>query len=152
MLDHDAIRRRINTKFADLKLPRTGVWLKRAGIGQTTIRNFLDGTNNSLTTETVSKLAGPLKTTEQWLLFGGASAVSEGVLREMAETAAEEIQAGMRIEEIRRAVASALHEQLKLRGVVAEEPDREGEMPAPDKSSLSPAPTTRAEKAGSHNA
>lgn len=103
----------------ELGLPLTGKWLKEHGIGQTTIRNFLEGMNASTTVETISKLADPLKTSERWLIFGNdKTPLSEAVLREMVEGAVSEIQPGAKIGEIQRVVASSLYEQLKLHRVV----------------------------------
>lgn len=152
VIDHDAIRARLSARFKQLKLSRTGVWLKASGIGQTTVRNFLDGTNQSLTVDTVSKLAAPLGTTERWILFGGEAAISDEVLREMAETAVEEIQAGMRIEEIRSTVASALRDQLALHLAVGAAPGTSDEATSPDISAQPPAPTNEDEQAGSRTA
>lgn len=152
VLDHDAIRGRIKARIEKLELPATGLWLKEHGIGQTTVRNFLDGTNKSLTLETVNKLADPLKTTEQWLLFGDDEPVSEDALREMAETAVEEIQVGMRIEEIRNAVASALHAQLALHRVGGEVRSFAAERIARDTAARSPVPTSSGVRAKSRTA
>lgn len=136
-----------------LELPITGKWLKDHGVGQTTLRNFLEGFNNSLTVETLSKLSEPLKTTEKWLLFGDdAEPISEGLLHEMADLAVEEIQAGMRIEQIRNAVASALRGQLKLHLSVGAGLSSEGEASAPDTGAQSPSPNKGGEKGGSRNA
>jgi len=152
VIDHDDIRRRIKGRFDDLGLPPTGKWLKDHGIGQTTIRNFLDGLSASLTVETVGKLAGPLKTTERWLLFGTSTDdLSEDVLRAMAEDAVSEIQPGMKIGQIRSAVASSLHEQLKLRQVVAGVQSKAADESVHNKGVQSRAPTTQSDQATLHN-
>lgn len=145
MLDQDAIRSRLRARLKDMGLSLTGVWLKKHGIGQTTLRNFLDGMTQSLTVDTVAKLAEPLETSELWILFGDsedAPAVSEDALREMAETAVEEIQLGMGIGEIRSAVASALHEQLALHLSGGEVRSFWGEKLARGKGAQSRSPTS----------
>lgn len=80
MIDHDRIRMRIAKRFDELSLSATGVWLKRYGIGQTSIRNFLTGPNTSITVETIRKLAAPLKVSEHWLLFGDQSQTDEAAV------------------------------------------------------------------------
>lgn len=152
VIDHDDIRARLRARFKDLELPPTGKWLKDYGLGQTTIRNFLDGTNQSITVDTVAKLAEPLKTSERWLLFGSNQELNEPELREMVETAVEEIQAGMRIEEIRNTVASALRDQLALHLAVGVDPDTSDAASALGKSSPPHAPTIEDEQAGSRSA
>ncbi|WP_395393112.1 hypothetical protein WBP07_18095 [Novosphingobium sp. BL-8A] len=149
MIDHEDIRARLRARFSDLDLSLTGKWLKDHGIGQTTVRNFLDGMSQSLTVETLNKLAGPLKTSERWLLFGNDNALTDDVLRGMAEIAAEEIQAGMRIEEIRNTVASALREQLRLHLTVGVAPGSQVEGTDLDKGALPPAPTNEDGQEGS---
>lgn len=148
MLDIDAIRERIISRYDDLELSKTGIWHKEHGIGQTTIRNFLDSSTNSLTLDTVLKLQVPLKTTAEWLIFGAGSAtISEDALREMVDTALSEMQPGMTIAEIRPLVASNLHGQLErvLSGQVAS--DHEGTESVPDKAARSAAPTKSAGRA-----
>ena len=115
VLDHDKIRSRIKARFEELGLSLTGVWLKGHGIGQTTIRNFLDGSSQSITTETIAKLARPLKTTEQWILFGDAeeTGLDDDALSAIVGSAVEKIQLGMTLDQIKPAVATALREQLK---------------------------------------
>jgi len=139
--------------MSDLGLPLTGKWLKQHGIGQTTIRNFLDGMNSSTTVETISKLAEPLKTTERWLIFGNDNPpLSEAVLRAMVDDAVSEIQPGAKIGEIQRVVASSLYEQLKLHQVVDEVQDIEGVMSVPGTGVQSPAPTSESGRARRRNA
>lgn len=115
MLDLDLIRERIASRYRELGLSQTGVWHKDHGIGQTTVRNFLDGSTSSLTLDTVTKLEKPLKTTAEWMIFGDqpARAVSEAELRAMVDDALSEMQPGMSIAEIRPAVASSLRGQLE---------------------------------------
>jgi hypothetical protein len=151
VINHDDIRQRIKARFSEMALPPTGKWLKESGIGQTTIRNFLDGSSSSLTVETVSKLAEPLKTTEQWILFGNKPGVSEDVLREMAEQAVSEIQPGMKIGEIRNAVSAALHEQLRHSQVVDGVQGRPEKASAPGTTARSRPSTSGAERVISHN-
>lgn len=148
VIDHDDMRRRIKARMNDLGLSLTGKWLKDYGIGQTTIRNFLDGMNVSTTVETISKLAGPLKTTERWLIFGNDSPpLSEDVLREMVEGAVSEIQPGAKIGEIQRVVASSLYEQLKLHQVVGGVQDTSDASSDPDISVQSLVPTKKSSQA-----
>lgn len=129
--------------MTDLGLSLTGKWLKEHGIGQTTIRNFLDGMNSSTTVETLSKLAVPLKTTERWLIFGGnATAISEEVLRAMVEDAVSEIHPGSSIADIREAVASSLYAQLRLHQGGGEVQSIAAAPFAPGTSVQSSAPTT----------
>lgn len=138
--------------MAELGLPLTGTWLKDHGVGQTTVRNFLAGMSQSLTVETVAKLAEPLKTTERWIIFGGDAPVSEGMLLEMAETAAEEIQAGMRIAEIRNAVAAGIREQLRIHLAVGAAQDSSAAASARGKSAQPGAPTKGAAREELRNA
>ena len=144
VIDQDAIRARLRQRFDELSLSVTGVWLKRDhGIGQTTIRNFLDGSTQSLTVDTVSKLAGPLKTTEDWILFGSREhAISGDAVQQMVDNALDEIQPGMSLAEIRRAAASALHAQLKLHLSDAAAQESSAQETSPDRAARSPAPTT----------
>lgn len=146
MIDQDDIRARVSKRFKDLGLPLTGKWLLDHGIGQTTIRNFVEGPTQSLTVDTVAKLAGPLKTTEHWLLFGEREGINEATLVEMAEHAASEIQPGLSIAQIRSAVASALREQLELHLSVGTSLKTEDEELDPDTSAQSRAPTTGSEQ------
>ena len=153
VIDHDDMRRRIKGRMSDLGLAITGKWLKEYGIGQTTIRNFLDGMNASTTVETISKLAEPLKTTERWLIFGNDNPpLSEDVLRAMVDDAVSEIQPGAKIGEIQRVVASSLYEQLKLHQVVDGVQGSEGASSAPDISVQSPAPTKKSGPEGRRTA
>ena len=142
MIDQANIRARIRKRLDDLDLPLTGKWLKDHGIGQTTIRNYLEGMSQSLTIDTVAKLAEPLKSSERWLIFGDAQAVSEDTLHEMIEYAAGEIQPGLSIAQIKRAVSSALREQLALHLSVGAEKSPVDDMIAPDVAARSPAATT----------
>lgn len=153
VIDHDDMRRRIKGRMTDLELSLTGKWLKEHGIGQTTIRNFLDGMSSSTTTETLSKLAGPLKTTERWLIFGSDNpTLSDAVLHEMVDYAVSEIQPSMSIGQMRNAVASALREQLKLHLVVDGVQDSPDEETSPDKDAPPPAPTRKGGRGGSRSA
>ncbi len=148
MLDIDAIRERLISRYDDLGLSKTGIWHKEHGIGQTTIRNFLDSSTNSLTLDTILKLQKPLKTTAEWLIFGAGSAtISEDSLRAMVDNALSEMQPGMTIAEIRPLVASNLHGQLErvLSGQV--ESDHEGKENGHGTAVRSAAPTTTAGQA-----
>ena len=151
VIEHDDIRDRLKGRMADLGLAPTGSWLKDYGIGQTTVRNFLDGMTRSLTIETVAKLSEPLKTSERWLLFGNQDAISERDLRDMAEAAAGEIQPGLSIAQIRSAVASALREQLALHLSAGASQSGPAEESVRDRGAQSPAPTRAVEPAGSHS-
>lgn len=145
MLDLDLIRERIASRYEALGLSQTGVWHKEHGIGQTTVRNFLAGTTVSLTLDTVLKLAGPLKTTPEWMIFGDqpARAVTEDDLQSMVNDALSEMKPGMSIAEIRPLVASSLHGQLArvLSGQTVR--DQAGKQSARGKGAQSGAPTKR---------
>ena len=151
VIDQADIRARIRRRLDDLSLSVTGTWLKDHGIGQTTIRNYLAEMSQSLTVETVSKLAEPLKTSERWLLFGDSQVVNEDALREMAEYAAGEIQPGLSIAQIRSAVSSALREQLALHLSVGEGQHLADGPNAPGVAAQSLSPTTGDGQAGSRN-
>lgn len=144
VIDQDAIRARLRQRFDHLGLSVTGVWLKRDhGIGQTTIRNFLDGDTKSLTVDTVSRLAEPLKTSEDWILFGNRDqSLSGDVVQQMIDNALEEIQPGMSLAEIRRAAASALHAQIKLHLSDGANQAIGDEASVRDTGAQSPSPTT----------
>jgi hypothetical protein len=133
MIELDAVRARIARRFRELHLPATGKWLKDAGIGQTTIRNFLDGSTQSLTLDTVAKLERPLKRSAQWIVFGDEpqASVSGEQLAQMVGEALTEMQPGMTLAEIRSLVASNLHEQLGRVLAAPEDPDQPAALTAP---------------------
>lgn len=66
----DAIRKRIAGRSEEMGLPRTGKIYTEAGLGSTTIRNFIDRMTRSLTVDTAEKLAPVLKVSAQWILYG----------------------------------------------------------------------------------
>ena len=142
MIDHDEIRARLRARFKDLGLSATGKWLKDCGIGQTTVRNFLDGMTQSLTVDTVVKLAPALKTSEKWILFGDSQDVSGEALQEMAQNAVSEIQAGATIEQIRSVVASSMRDQLALYLTVGGAKGSSGALTAHGTTVRSPSPTS----------
>lgn len=144
VLDHDEIRERLRGRLEELGLSLTGKWLKDYGVGQTTVRNFLDGMTQSLTVETVGKLAEPLKTTEHWLLFGTDKSPlpSEDELSRMIARAMGELPVGVTYEDYPTAVSSHLHEQLRLyqaAGGFRKSPDHER---AQDTGAQLPSPTS----------
>lgn len=104
----------------------------------------------SPTIDKLEEIARALGVNPGWLAFGDVSKISGQDLREMVENAVEEIQAGMRIEEIRNTVASALRDQLALHLAVGADPDSQAEASAPDKSAQPLAPTNGDEPEGSH--
>lgn len=106
----------------------------------------------SPTIDKLEDIARALGVAPGWLAYGDVSKLSEPALQEMVETAVEEIQAGMRIEEIRRTVASALRDQLALHLAVGAIPSTSDEANAPGKSSPPHAPTTEDEQVGSRTA
>jgi transcriptional regulator with XRE-family HTH domain len=69
MDSEDEIRARISARLAELSLDVKPASVK-AGLGETTLRNYLKGMTNSLTFKTVEKLAGALDVTPRWILFG----------------------------------------------------------------------------------
>lgn len=150
MLDHDEIRLRIEKALGDQKLPLTGKWLKDYGVGQTTLRNFLDRATQSLTLETVAKIAKPLNIDAKWLIFGddepAKESISADLLRSMVNDALSEMQPGMSIAEIRPAVAASLREQLARALSGQATSGHVGEESAPAIAAQSPAPTKRAAK------
>lgn len=121
MLDLDGIRDRIRFMFEKRQLKITGNWDEGHPISRSTVRHFLEGRSQSTTLDTISKLAIILDTSEDWILFGDRSVgltedqVDEQTLSEMIGLAIEELQPGMSYAEIRQAVSSNLHEQLRLR-------------------------------------
>jgi len=151
MLDLDAIRDRIRARYAAKELSATGVWHKEHGLGQTTVRNFLDGLTQSLTLDTIAKLEEPLGVDAHWIIFGEEKpeAVSDAQLDQLTAIALDEIQPGAPLSEIRTAVAGALRAQLArvLSGQLA--PPRSVEETAPDTGAQSPAPTKRSSPAKS---
>lgn len=109
-------------------------------MGQTTVRNFLDGMTQSLTLDTVQKLEEPLGVSAEWILFGGAGVgLSAERIQQMVSEALDELQPGMSIAEIRQNVSSVLHDQLSLAlagavqpgPAVLRQPPVEGGLPLP---------------------
>src|SRR5688572_26325712 len=68
------IRERIRARLDELGLSVRGA-SKAAGLGETTLRNYLDGMTQSLTVETANKLAPILKASAQWILYGESAEV-----------------------------------------------------------------------------
>ena len=68
------IRERIEQRLAELGLSVRGASLA-AGMGETTLRNYLKNMTNSLTVESVEKLAPVLKVSPRWILFGESAEV-----------------------------------------------------------------------------
>jgi len=107
----------------------------------------------SVTIDKAMAIANALGVSPAWLAFGDDGVdLSEDVLREMVETAVSEIQPGMKIGQIRSAVASSLHAQLKLRQVVAGVQSKAVDESAHNKGVQSRAPTTQSDQATLHNA
>lgn len=106
----------------------------------------------SPTIDKLELIAHALGVSPGWLAFGDVGKISGQDLREMAETAVEEIQAGMRIEEIRNTVASALRDQLALHLAVGAGSDISDEASAHDISAQPPAPTNEGAQEGSRSA
>ncbi|MET0439176.1 MAG: hypothetical protein ABW043_16955 [Devosia sp.] len=80
-MDHDAIRNRIRQCLREKELSLTGVWLtKEPRIGQTTIRNFLDNPDASITLDTLANFAFKVGIREEWLIFG----IEDGQAQEAA--------------------------------------------------------------------
>lgn len=155
VLDLDEIRRRIASRFDELEIAITGNWDKDLPISKSTVRHFISGDTRSLSLETVSKLTVPLKTSEEWILFGDAapvSAITEEMLSEMVATAFEEIEEGMSPELILGTVASNLHEQLRRKPVVGSVRSISGAKIARDKFVQSAAPTRQGAPAKSRTA
>lgn len=73
---HDEIRQRIREKLEEHSLSVRGAALA-ASLGETTLRNFLDGMTQSLTVETVTKLAPVLKASVQWILVGETAEIQD---------------------------------------------------------------------------
>lgn len=142
MLDGDTIRERLAAMLDQKGLKVTGKKLQQAGVGQTTIRNYLDGTTRSLTVETLSKLEG-VGIDVIALLYGEQerSAISDEDLARIADEAADEIEPGMPIGLIRRSVSSRLRELLEQLQSQAASAGTEGAATERDTASLSPAPT-----------
>lgn len=107
--------------------------------------------SQSLTVDTVAKLAEPLKTSERWLLFGDTQPVSEDVLREMVDYATGEIQPGLSIAQIKSAVSSALREQLALHLTAGQGQSAPAGAIAHGTGAQSLAATTEGEQAESRN-
>lgn len=80
MDSQDVIRDRI-AKF----LKEKGLGVKpasvAAGLGETTLRNFLKGMTASLTVESVAKLADSLGVSSRWILYGDTAKVADLVER-----------------------------------------------------------------------
>jgi transcriptional regulator with XRE-family HTH domain len=68
------VRDRIRSRLADLGLSVKGASVA-AGLGETTLRNYLDGMTVSLTVKTANKLAPVLKASAQWILYGETAEV-----------------------------------------------------------------------------
>ena len=68
------IRARIRARLKELDLTPRGASLA-AGLGETTLRNYLKGMTQSLTVETANKLAPALKASAQWILYGESAEV-----------------------------------------------------------------------------
>lgn len=73
------IRERIRQRIEALGLSVRGASLA-AGLGETTLRNYLDGMTESMTTRSVEKLAPVLETTSEWILGGEAPRQSAQVI------------------------------------------------------------------------
>ena len=117
------------------------------------MRHFLSGATNAITLDTAIKLAGVLGTTEEWILFGSpADRLSEDDVLEMVGVAFEELQPGMTLGEIRPAVASALHGQIKLRLAGGEVRSIEDARSARATGAQSPAATSQDAQEESHTA
>lgn len=144
MIDHEGIRARLRKRYEDLGLPMTGEWHLAYGIGKTTVRNFVQGMNGSITVETICKLAAPLKTSEEWLLLGDRQKeVSVEALTPIVRNALLEAQPGMTLSELAPVVASAIHDQLELAQSGAEVRDLFDAKAARGTAARSPAPTTQ---------
>lgn len=74
MDSQDQIRARIQARLDDLSLGAKTASIT-AGLGETTLRNFMKGMTKSLTVESVEKLAPSLKVSVRWLLFGESAEV-----------------------------------------------------------------------------
>lgn len=74
MSTQDEIRERIQDRIDGLGLSVRGASIS-AGMGETTLRNYLKGMTESLTVESVNKLAPVLKVSSQWLLTGVSAEV-----------------------------------------------------------------------------
>lgn len=70
----NAIRDRIRQRIIELNLSVRGASIA-AGLGETTVRNYLDEMTKSMTLATAEKLAPILKVSAQWILFGETSEV-----------------------------------------------------------------------------
>lgn len=151
MLDLDAIRRRLVSALKEKGYALTGKDIQSAGIGQTTLRNFMDGSSRSMTLETLAKLDNELGIDAGWLLFGPAEAqtteIDADALSGMVELALDELQPGMTFAEIRPAVAANLHEQLRRALSVGVAADRADGGSARDTASQPRAPTKRSAQA-----
>lgn len=75
MDDHAQIRRRIRDRIDELDLKVRGVSIA-AGLGETTLRNYLKGMTASVTLDTLARLAKELKVSDRWLLYGENAEVS----------------------------------------------------------------------------
>lgn len=69
MNESDEIRERITERLGAVDLTIQGASLK-AGLGQTTLRDFMVGRSQSITLGTLSKLADALQTTVEYLHSG----------------------------------------------------------------------------------
>lgn len=74
MDDQDAIRAHIRGRLTELGLSQRGASIA-AGLGETTLRNYLDGMTRSFTVDSVNKLATILKVSPRYLLFGETAEV-----------------------------------------------------------------------------
>lgn len=100
----------------------------------------------------IEAVADALEVSPGWLAFGEGDTLTDELLQAMADEAVSEVRPGMTIGQIRRVVASALHEQLKLHLVVEGVQRTSDGATAPGKGALSPDATSEAEPAGSRNA
>lgn len=147
-------RDRIRSVIAEKKLSVRQVSMK-AGSDSMLSKLLNPEKSGGIKSPTIDKLeviAAALGVSPGWLAYGDVSQISEPDLREMVENAVEEIQAGMRIEEIRNTVASALRDQLALHLAVGAGSDTSGEENAPGKSAQPPVPTNEGEQAEPHSA
>lgn len=154
MLDVDAVRERLTRALSEKGIAPTGKRVQAAGIGQTTLRNFLDGSSRSITLETLAKLDSELEIDAAWLLFGPPShrpPISSEVLDEMVQVALGELQPGMSYAEIQPAVAASLNAQLGRVLSVGVELGHADEAIAPDTGAQSRAPTRQSDQEESRN-
>jgi hypothetical protein len=120
-IDHDAIRKRIKERVEERVSAGEDISIRSvsmAAIGSdSALHKFVSGANDSIRLVNIASVADTLGVSLNWLLFGGAPAVqampSVEVLEDMVGVAMQKLEDDMSTDQIVRAVATTLREQLE---------------------------------------